>query len=158
MDVIVREHLPYRLGVGIMLVNADNMVLVGKRVDTIMDAWQMPQGGINEGENPTDAVLREMEEEIGTNKAEIIAESTEWFSYELPDRLIPKIWNGKYRGQRQRWFALRFLGSDSDININTEYPEFCEWRWASIQDLPSLIVPFKRDIYRKVVEEFFDKI
>lgn len=158
MKNIVRENLPYRAGVGIMLVNADNMVFVGKRIDTTLDAWQMPQGGIDDGEEASEAALRELEEEIGTNNAEIIVESTEWFSYELPDKLIPKIWNGKYRGQRQRWFAMRFLGADSDVNINTKHPEFCEWRWASIPDLPGLIVPFKREIYTKVIAEFFDKI
>jgi len=154
MHHIIRENLPYRAGVGIMLLNSENMVFVGKRVDTTSDAWQMPQGGIDEGEEAPEAVLRELEEEVGTNKAKIIAQSNEWLSYDLPDRLIPRIWNGRYRGQSQKWFALRFLGNDSDININTAQPEFCEWRWASIQDLPSLIVPFKRDIYSKVIEEF----
>jgi putative (di)nucleoside polyphosphate hydrolase len=158
MTNIKAEHLQYRPGVGMMIVNEDNMVFVGKRIDSSIDAWQMPQGGIDEGEEAVVAVIREMEEEIGTNKAEIIAESVEWFSYDLPTRLIPKVWNGKYRGQRQKWFAVRFLGLDSDININTAHPEFCEWRWVSIPELPSLIVPFKQDIYTKVVAEFSSKI
>ncbi len=150
----IRENLPYRAGVGIMLLNADRMVFVGRRIDSTSDAWQMPQGGIDEGEEAAAAALRELEEEAGTNKAEIIAESKEWLAYDLPDRLIPRIWNGKYRGQNQKWFAMRFLGNDNDININTAHPEFCEWRWVSLQDLPNIIVSFKRDIYVKVVEEF----
>lgn len=154
----IRENLPYRPGVGIMLLDADNRVFVGRRIDSTMDAWQMPQGGIDEGEEPAEAALRELEEEVGTNKAEIIAQSNEWLSYEIPDRLIPRIWNGKYRGQRQMWFAMRFLGESVDININTSHPEFCEWRWASLEDLPGIIVPFKRDIYSKVVTEFRGKI
>lgn len=153
-----RKDLPYRPGIGIMLLNSQNMVLVGRRIDTTSDAWQMPQGGIDEGEEPREAVMRELEEEVGTNKAEIILESTEWLSYDLPDRLINRIWNGKYRGQTQKWFALRFLGEDTDININTKHPEFCEWKWATMVDLPELIVPFKRDIYNKVVEEFSGRI
>ena len=158
MASIIRDNLPYRAGVGMMMVNSENMVFVGRRIDTTSDAWQMPQGGIDEGEDAATAAIRELEEEVGTRKTEIIAESAEWFSYELPDRLIPKIWNGKYRGQRQKWFVIRFLGEDSDININTAHPEFCEWRWVSIQELPDLIVPFKREIYTKVVAEFLGKL
>ncbi len=158
MSNIVRENLPYRPGVGIMLLNAKNMVFIGKRIDTTSDAWQMPQGGIDEGEEASAAALRELEEEAGTRNATILAQSREWLSYDLPDRLIPRIWNGKYRGQRQKWFALRFLGEDSQININTAHPEFCEWRWATITDLPDLAVPFKRLIYNKVIEEFLPVI
>ena len=149
-----KESLPYRSGVGMMLLNKDHFVFVGRRIDTTGDAWQMPQGGIDDGEEPAESAMRELEEEVGTNKAQIIAESKQWLSYDMPDRLIQRIWNGKYRGQRQKWFAMRFLGTDSDININTKHPEFCEWRWVSMQDLPNLIVPFKRDIYAKVVAEF----
>jgi putative (di)nucleoside polyphosphate hydrolase len=141
-----------------MLLNAKNMVFIGKRIDTTSDAWQMPQGGIDEGEEASAAALRELEEEAGTRNATILAQSREWLSYDLPDRLIPRIWNGKYRGQRQKWFALRFLGEDSQININTAHPEFCEWRWATITDLPDLAVPFKRLIYNKVIEEFLPVI
>lgn len=151
---IIRENLPYRAGVGIMLLDKNNMVFVGRRIDSTIDAWQMPQGGIDEGEEPAQAALRELEEEVGTDKATIIAQSNEWLSYDIPDRLIPRIWDGKYRGQRQMWFAMRFHGNDNDININTPHPEFCEWRWASLEDLPAIIVPFKRDIYSKVVMEF----
>jgi putative (di)nucleoside polyphosphate hydrolase len=141
-----------------MLLNAKNMVFIGKRIDTTSDAWQMPQGGIDEGEEASAAALRELEEEAGTRNATILAQSREWLSYDLPDRLIPRIWNGKYRGQRQKWFALRFLGEDSQININTAHPEFCEWRWATITDLPDLAAPFKRLIYNKVIEEFLPVI
>lgn len=158
MKKMQREKLPYRESVGMMLLNEDNLVFVGRRIDTTSDAWQMPQGGIDAGEKPQNAAIRELEEETGTNKAKIIVESSEWLCYDLPDKLIPRIWNGKYRGQKQRWFALRFLGTDSDININTKHPEFCEWQWVSMQDLPSLIVPFKRDIYAKVVAEFSSKL
>lgn len=148
------EHLPYRPCVGIMMINQDNKVFVGKRIDTRSDAWQMPQGGIDEGEDATEAVLRELEEEVGTNKAEIVAESEHWHSYDLPDYLVPKLWNGRYRGQKQRWFLLRFTGEDADINIETEIPEFLEWKWSEIDDLPQIIVPFKRRLYMQIVEEF----
>ncbi len=148
------ENLPYRAGVGIMLLNANNRVFVAKRIDTISEAWQMPQGGIDDGEDAEVAALREMKEEIGTDKAEIIAESKDWYHYDLPEYLIPKIWNGRFRGQRQKWFFLRFLGSDADINIETEHPEFCQWKWAEVESLPDLIVPFKRKLYQDLIDEF----
>jgi len=137
-----------------MLINKNGKVFVAKRIDTKAEAWQMPQGGIDEGEDAKTAALREMMEEIGTNKAEIIGESAGWYSYDLPDNLIPTIWGGKFRGQRQKWFALRFLGEDADINIETDHPEFCEWQWAESNTLPDLIVPFKRELYANLVEEF----
>ncbi len=146
--------LPYRAGVGIMLLNTDNKVFVGKRIDTSSEAWQMPQGGIDEGEDPATAAIREMQEEIGTDKAEIIAESQGWYDYDLPDHLIGKLWGGRFRGQRQKWFCLRFTGVDSDINIETSHPEFCQWQWAEMQQLPNLIVPFKRQLYQAIVDEF----
>ena len=148
--------LPYRPCVGMMLLNLEGLVFAAKRIDTIAEAWQMPQGGIDAGEDAREAALRELEEEIGTNKAEIIAESREWLSYDLPDHLVPKLWGGKYRGQTQKWFALRFTGSDSDINIATKHPEFSEWKWVPRDTLPDLIVPFKRELYIRVVEEFSD--
>lgn len=150
--------LPYRTGVGIMLINAKREVFVAKRIDTISEAWQMPQGGIDEGETSDAAALRELKEETGTDKAVIIHESADWYYYDLPEHLVPKIWGGKYRGQKQKWFAMRFEGMDSDINIETEHPEFCEWKWVEIGALPDIIVPFKRSLYAALVAEFKDKI
>jgi len=149
--------LPYRACVGMLLLNPAGKVFVGRRIDTAKEGdniWQMPQGGIDKGETPEQAVLREMAEEIGTDKAEIIAESRQWLHYDLPDHLIGKVWKGKYRGQKQRWFALRFLGQDSDIDLATAHPEFDAWRWVELDDVPALVIPFKRDTYRAVVEEF----
>jgi putative (di)nucleoside polyphosphate hydrolase len=149
-------RLPYRPGVGLMLLNRENQVFVAQRIDTPSPAWQMPQGGIDEGETPRDAALRELEEEIGTRKAEIIAESRRWFDYDLPRDLVRKVWRGRYRGQTQKWFALRFLGEDSDIDIVTEEPEFSAWKWAAHEELPGFIVPFKLQLYRAVLAEFAD--
>ena len=137
-----------------MLVNPHGDVFVARRNDMLSDAWQMPQGGIDEGEDPRDAALRELKEEIGTDAARILAESKDWLSYDLPAELVPKIWGGRYRGQRQKWFLLRFLGTDSDINIHTEDPEFLEWKWAAVESLPDLIVPFKRRLYQDLIAEF----
>jgi putative (di)nucleoside polyphosphate hydrolase len=145
---------PYRHGVGLVVFNPQGLVFAAKRIDTRADAWQMPQGGIDDGETPEIAALRELEEEIGTNKAEIIASSADWLTYDLPPDIAAKVWKGRYRGQKQKWFALRFTGSDSDINIHTAHPEFDEWRWVRFDDLVELIVPFKRDLYRAVVAEF----
>ena len=150
----MQKNLPYRPGVGIMLLNTENQVFVGKRIDTVSEAWQMPQGGIDEGEEPLEAAIREMMEEIGTDKACMVAESNGWYNYDLPDHLIAKLWGGKFRGQRQKWYCLRFMGNDSDINIATDHPEFCEWKWAEIKELPDLIVPFKRELYQAIVNEF----
>lgn len=152
------KNLPYRPGVGIMLLNSENNVFVGKRIDTTSEAWQMPQGGIDDGEEPLAAAMREMAEEIGTDKAEIIAESRGWYDYDLPEELIPKLWGGRFRGQRQKWFCLRFTGSGSDINIDTGHPEFCQWQWARMQELPDLIVPFKRQLYQALVDEFMEYV
>jgi putative (di)nucleoside polyphosphate hydrolase len=146
--------LPYRPCVGIMLLNARGQAFVARRIDMPSEAWQMPQGGIDEGETPAQAVVRELREEVGTDKAEIIAESDHWLDYDLPAELVGKLWGGRYRGQRQKWFAMRFTGIDADINIATEIPEFLDWKWAEIDRLPSLIVPFKRQLYERVVAEF----
>jgi putative (di)nucleoside polyphosphate hydrolase len=144
----------YREGVGLVVINADRLVLIAQRIDNPGEAWQMPQGGIDAGETPEDAALREMKEEIGTDKAVIIASSAEWLSYDLPDDLWPKLWHGRYRGQKQKWFALRFEGDDSDIDIATEHPEFSRWKWATAAEAIDSIVPFKRDLYRAVFTEF----
>lgn len=146
--------LPYRQGVGLMLFNPQGLVFVAKRVDTEADAWQMPQGGIDEGETPRQAVFREMKEEIGTDRGEILGESADWLRYDLPSDLVGKVWKGRFRGQAQKWFAMRFTGRDCDIDIRTEHPEFDAWRWARFDQLTTLIVPFKRDLYRSVIREF----
>jgi putative (di)nucleoside polyphosphate hydrolase len=143
----------YRACVGLMLLNRLDEVFVGRRIDTA-SAWQMPQGGIDHGETAREAVIRELREETGTDKAEIVAESGRWRHYDLPPRLQGKLWGGRYRGQRQKWFALRFTGDDSDIDIDTEHPEFDAWRWVPLDQLPALIVPFKRDVYLDVLDEF----
>ena len=148
------RHLPYREGVGIMLINKDGHVFVARRIDSTSEAWQMPQGGIDEGEEPQVAAMRELLEETGTDKASIIAESEKWHAYDLPVHLVPRLWGGKFRGQRQKWFAMRFEGQDSDINIETHCPEFCEWKWIPIRQLPEIIVPFKRVLYQSLVDEF----
>jgi len=150
--------LPYRKCAGIMLLNEDNKVFVAKRIDTKAEAWQMPQGGIDKGESPRDAALRELEEETGTNKAEIIIESNGWYNYDLPEELIGILWNGKYRGQTQKWFLMRFTGTDSDININTHTPEFSEWKWEDPNKLPDIIVSFKKELYSELLKEFSSKI
>jgi putative (di)nucleoside polyphosphate hydrolase len=147
---------PYRPGVGIMLLNSKSEVFVGQRLDNPADAWQMPQGGIDEGEAPLSAAWREMKEEIGTDKAELEAESKGWLSYDLPAELADRIWKGRFRGQRQKWFAFRFRGSDRDIDIATGHPEFRSWKWAAMRNLPTMIVPFKRQLYRDLMTEFAD--
>ncbi len=144
----------YRAGVGIMLLNSANLVFVARRLDMSSQAWQMPQGGIDGGETPRDAAFRELEEEIGTDKAVILAESRDWLRYDLPAELAGKAWGGRYRGQRQKWFAMRFTGSDGDIDLATEHPEFSDWKWAPADSLPQLIVPFKRQLYLDVLAEF----
>jgi putative (di)nucleoside polyphosphate hydrolase len=148
------QKLPYRTGVGIMLIGGGGLVFVAKRIDMTSEAWQMPQGGVDEGETPIQAAKRELMEETGTDKAELLAESRGWYSYDLPDALVPKIWGGRYRGQRQKWFAMRFTGDDRDINIRTAEPEFSECKWVKPETLPDIIVPFKRKLYGDLLEEF----
>ena len=143
----------YRPGVGIMLLNHQNEVLVGQRADTPVDAWQMPQGGIDKDEEPRDAAFRELREEIGTEKAQIIAESKAWLRYDLPPELR-KRWDDRWRGQQQKWFVMRFQGIDADINVATEHPEFSAWKWVVIDHLPDLIVSFKLQLYLDLLQEF----
>jgi putative (di)nucleoside polyphosphate hydrolase len=148
------RRLPYRKGVGAVLFNVEGLVFVGRRIDT-QDAWQLPQGGVDEGEKPSRAVLRELLEEIGTASAAIIAKSQRKYVYDLPEHLVGKVWGGKYRGQKQRWFALRFTGSDVDIDLCAHgHPEFDAWRWVPIDSLPTLAVAFKRDLYAALAIEF----
>jgi putative (di)nucleoside polyphosphate hydrolase len=147
-------RLPYRPGVGVMLLNREGRVFVAQRVDMEGQAWQMPQGGIDAGESPRQAALRELREELGTTQAEIIAEARDWLRYDLPAELVPKVWGGAYRGQEQKWFAARFLGRDEAIDLDTAAPEFRAWRWAEMAELPELIVPFKRRVYQDLVAEF----
>lgn len=151
------EDLSYRRGVGAVLFNTAGLVFAGRRRGVYSEAWQMPQGGIDEGESPDQAVLRELEEETGTDKAKIITESRDWLTYDLPDDRIGIAWGGKYRGQTLKWFALEFTGLDRDIDINAhEKPEFSEWRWVALDELPGLIVPFKRRLYDDILAEFHD--
>lgn len=150
------SDLPYRPAAGIMLLNRQSKVFVAQRLDNPLDAWQMPQGGLEPGEDAHAGALRELEEETGIAPAyvELIARSAGELRYDLPDELIGKLWRGRYRGQRQSWFLLRFLGTDADVNIATPHPEFRAWKWAEPSDLPDLIVPFKRTLYENVLREF----
>lgn len=152
--------LPYRPCAGIMLVNRDGKVFVGQRRDSRTEAWQMPQGGIDDGEDVQEAALRELEEETGVPRAmvTVIARSKDEHFYDLPDDLIGKLWNGKWRGQRQHWFLMRFQGEDQDVNIETDHQEFRAWQWIAPEELPNLIVPFKEKLYRNIVAEFAELI
>ena len=155
MDVIDVSKLKYRKNVGMVLINTKGHIFAGKRIDNNTDAWQMPQGGIDDGETPEVAAFRELSEETGIHhsKARLIGATSGWLSYDIPIELIPKLWNGQYRGQEQKWFAFEFLGTDTDINITTQEPEFSEWAWKSKNDLLSSIVPFKVEVYQKVFSE-----
>jgi putative (di)nucleoside polyphosphate hydrolase len=148
--------LPYRPCVGVMLVNAQGLVFAGQRIDSPGPAWQMPQGGIDAGESPREAALRELEEEtgVGADLVEFVAKTPGWLTYDLPPQLMGTIWGGKYRGQRQRWFLFRFLGRDDQVKIDTRHPEFERWRWIDIDDLVTRIVPFKRAVYDEVIATF----
>lgn len=144
----------YRPCVGIMLLNRDGDVFAARRIDTDGDAWQMPQGGIDPGETPERAALRELAEETGTANAKILAQHPHWLTYDLPADLAARLWDGRYRGQAQKWFAMRFLGEDSEFDLGAYEREFSDWRWIAIEKLPDLIVPFKRAVYDQVIAAF----
>ena len=147
------EKLPLRIGVGIVLLNKKNNAFVGKRIDNPGKFWQMPQGGINNNENFFEAAKRELEEETSIKSVELIKELDPWLEYELPNNLLGKIWGGKYRGQKQKWFVIKFTGQENEINIKTKNPEFSEWKWIKLSELTEIVVDFKFDIYKKIKKE-----
>tara|TARA_B100002052_G_C15809209_1_gene565068 strand:- start:110 stop:595 length:486 start_codon:yes stop_codon:yes gene_type:complete len=154
MNINSDKKLPLRLGVGIVLINNENKVFVGKRIDNqIGNHWQMPQGGINENENFLQAAKRELEEETSVKTVKIIKELNDWLTYDLPKNLLGKIWGGKYRGQKQKWFVMKFVGKNEEINIKTQQPEFLDWKWIEPKKLPEVAVNFKIEIYKKILEE-----
>ena len=157
---MAKSDHPYRRGVGIMLLNRAGKVFVGARIDNSDEAWQMPQGGIDKGEEPWATALRELEEETGIKPelVEKVSECPERLKYDLPEELRGKLWGGEWKGQDQDWFLARFLGDDSDIDIATRDPEFREWKWIEPRQLPEMIVPFKRDLYRQLLREFADHL
>ena len=150
---MIEQKLPFRTGVGIIVLNSQNKIFVGKRKDNPGDKWQMPQGGVDEGEDFISAMKRELLEETSIKNIKIIKEIDKIYQYELPDNLIGIIWKGKYRGQKQRWFITRFLGEESEINLNTKHAEFIDWKWIEPKFLPEVIVNFKKDLYYKLLKE-----
>ena len=147
----------YRKCVGMMILNSTNKILVGRRIDHPSGYWQMPQGGIDENEEPLEAALRELKEEINTANVEILAESKNWYTYDLPKNLRGELWKGKYKGQNQKWFAMKYLGDDNQIQPQSvEKPEFNDWKWIDIEDLPRVAIKFKQDIYRSISVEFYE--
>ncbi|MBT3599881.1 MAG: RNA pyrophosphohydrolase [Candidatus Pelagibacter sp.] len=147
---IISKKLPLRNGVGIVVLNKNNQVFVAKRIDNSKNFWQMPQGGVNKNEDYLAAAYRELEEETSIKNVDLVKELDELISYDLPKHLLGVIWKGKYRGQEQKWFVVRFLGNDSEININTNHPEFCEWKWVELEKITDLVVDFKLHVYEEV--------
>ena len=147
------KKLPLRIGVGIILLNKKNEVFVGRRIDNPKNFWQMPQGGVGKNESYFSAAKRELEEETGIKQVKLIREIKEWFIYDLPKNLLGKIWKGKYRGQKQKWFIMKFLGKNEDINIKTKNPEFLDWKWVEFSVLSNIVVDFKVDIYKRLTKE-----
>ena len=150
---MTKKALPLRIGVGVIVLNNKNKIFVGKRKDNPVNKWQMPQGGINENENFLAAMKRELDEETSIKNIQIIKELDGWFQYELPKNLLGIIWKGKFRGQKQKWFVVRFAGEESEINLKTKHPEFIEWKWVEMDELPKIIVDFKKDVYEKLLLE-----
>ena len=147
------KELPLRIGVGIVLLNHENNVFVGKRIDHPQNSWQMPQGGVDQNENFLQAAIRELEEETGIKSVKLIKELDGWFKYNLPKYLLGKLWKGKYRGQKQKWLVMKFLGKPDEINVKTKNPEFLNWKWIELSQLSNIAVHFKVDIYNKLKEE-----
>ena len=148
-----KKALPLRIGIGVIVVNNKNKIFVGKRKDNPVDKWQMPQGGVNKDENFITAMKRELDEETSIKNIKIIKKLDGWFQYELPKNLLGIVWKGKFRGQKQKWFVVRFTGDESEINLKTKYPEFIEWKWVEMNELPKIIVDFKKNIYEKLLLE-----
>ena len=153
MSLNKSKNLPLRLGVGIVLLNSDNKVFVGKRIDNPVNFWQMPQGGVDDNENLLYAANRELKEETGVESVKFIKEIDNWLTYELPKNLLGKIWKGKYRGQKQKWFIMRFVGDEEEINIKTKNAEFLEWKWIDTNQLLNVVINFKLDVYKSIVKE-----
>ena len=153
MSLNKSKNLPLRLGVGIALLNSDNKVFVGKRIDNPVNFWQLPQGGVNKNEDLMCAANRELKEETGVESTKFIKEIDDWLTYELPKNLLGKIWKGKYRGQKQKWFIMRFVGSEGEINIKTKNAEFKDWKWIDVNQLLNVVVSFKLDVYKSLVKE-----
>ncbi len=151
--MINKKTLPLRIGVGVIVLNNNNKVFVGKRKDNPIDKWQMPQGGVNNNENFLNAMKRELNEETSIKNIKILKELDGWYEYELPKNLLGIIWKGRFRGQKQKWFVVRFTGKESEININTKYPEFIQWKWVEIDELSKIIVDFKKKVYEKLTIE-----
>ena len=152
----IKKELPLRIGVGIVLLNRENKVFVGKRIDNPENFWQMPQGGINPNEDFLDAAKRELEEETNIKSVRLIKKINKWLIYDLPKELLGKIWNGKFRGQKQKWFIMKFVGKDNEIDINTQNPEFLEWKWIEFKKLPEIAVNFKKKIYSEIKKELLN--
>ena len=150
---MVKKQLPLRVGVGVIVLNDKNHVFVGKRKDNPIDKWQMPQGGVDKNESFLDAMKRELNEETSIKNIKILRELEGWFKYELPENLIGIIWKGKYRGQKQKWYVVRFIGKTSEINLKTKNPEFIEWKWVQKEKLPKIIVDFKKHVYERLLIE-----
>ncbi len=147
------KNLPLRSGVGVALLNKDNKIFVAKRIDNPKNFWQMPQGGINKKEDSLSAAFRELEEETSVKNVKLIKELDGYFTYELPTHLLGKIWKGRFRGQKMKWFLMEFLGNDEEININTKYPEFLEWKWVDLNEISNLVVDFKLDVYKDIKQK-----
>ena len=150
---MIEKKLPLRIGVGAIVLNSENKIFVGKRVDNPIDKWQMPQGGVDKGENFISAMKRELKEETSIQNIKILKQIDQWFEYELPKNLLGIIWKGKFREKKKKWFVVRFIGKETEINLKTKHPEFIEWKWIEVDDLTKVIVDFKKGVYKKLVVE-----